>query len=354
MTRWTPASKHEKLIFPSLEQGGSMRKTVIGGVAVGIAALAFVGSAVGSSARSSGSSDINLAFSTWNGYIGLVIADKEGFWKKRGLNVKYTVIEDPVQRFNALKAGKLNAIATTVDTFSRTNAEGIHSTMVLGLDASVGGDGIVSQKSITSVKALKGQKVAVSNGSTSQWLLAYVLKHNGLSLNDVKQIDMTAGDAGAAFAAGRVPVAVTWQPWLDRANTNKNGHVLVDTHKYPTIIVDEVAFAPSYLKANPGDVVKFIQGYNDAVKLLRTNPEKAFGDVTKYLGQTPAEIKATMKDVPIWSLAQSKAYYGTTSKPGPIYSVFNQSAQFWKSIGQIKSLPNAKQAIDPSFLQKVH
>ncbi len=328
-----------------------MRKLVIGGLASAVAALALaVGASAGGAARAA-NANINLAFSTWNGYIGLVIAAKEGYFKKHGLNVTYTVIEDPVQRFAAFKAGRLNAIATTVDTFSREAAEGIPLVQVLGLDASVGGDGIVAEKSIATVKDLKGQKVAVSNGSTSQWLLAYVLQKNGMSLNDVQQVDMTAGDAGAAFAAGRVPVAVTWQPWLDRAKSNPNGHVLVDTTKYPTIITDQVAFAPSYVKAHPAQVKQFIAAYGDALKLIKTNPKKAFGDVTKYLGQTPEQIKATMKDVPLWSLAQSRAYYGTPSKPGPIYKIFTQSAQFWKSIGQIKTLPNAKAAINGSFLR---
>ena len=331
-----------------------MRKLVLGGLVAATAALALVAGSSGAVSSASSSSDINLAFSTWNGYIGLVIASKEGYFKKHGLNVKYTVIEDPVQRFSAFKAGRLNAIATTVDTFSRENAEGVASTMVLGLDASVGGDGIVAQKSVKTVPQLKGQKVAVSNGSTSQWLLAYVLKQNKMSLNDVHQIDMTAGDAGAAFAAGRVPVAVTWQPWLDRAKTNPKGHVLVDTTKYPTIIVDEVAFAPSYVKSYPDKVKAFIAAYSDALKLLRTNQSKAFADVTAYLGQKPADIKATMKDVPIWSIAQSKAYYGTPAHPGPIYKVYNTSASFWKSIGQIKSLPNAKTAINGSFMSSFH
>jgi NitT/TauT family transport system substrate-binding protein len=327
-----------------------MRKTALAAAAAAAAALAFVAAAFAGPTTTKASTDINLAFSTWNGYIGLVIADKEGYFKKHGLNVKTTVIEDPVQRFAALKAGKLQAIATTVDTFSRTNAQGIASTMVLGLDASVGGDGIVADKSIKSIKALKGQKVAVSNGSTSQWMLAYVLSKNGMSLDDVNQIDMTAGDAGAAFAAGKVPVAVTWQPWLDRANSNPKGHVLVDTKKYSTIIVDEVAFATSYVKDHPAQVKQFIAAYSDALKLLKSNPAKAFGDVTKYLGQTPAQIKATMKEVPIWSLAQSRAYYGTPAKPGPIYGVFDASAKFWKQIGQIKSMPSAKSAINGSFL----
>src|SRR3954452_15910329 len=137
----------------------------------------------GGSSGASGSSKTNaapirIAFSTWNGYIGIVIGVKEGLFEKAGVKVSYTVVEDPVQRFNALKSGSLDAIATTPDTFSRTNANGIESVQVLGLDASVGGDGIVAENSVRSVADLKGQQVGVSAGSTSQWFLAYVLDQN--------------------------------------------------------------------------------------------------------------------------------------------------------------------------------
>ena len=334
-----------------------MRKGFVATVAVACAALAVaaVGSGSGTKAATTGyvakgKVPIKLAFSTWNGYMALVIAAKEGYYKKHGLKVSYTVIEDPVQRFNAFKAGSLNAIATTVDTYSRTYAKGIHSVEVLGLDASVGGDGIVAEKSITTVGQLKGQKIAVSAGSTSQWLLAYVLSQHHLSLKDVQQIDLTSGDAGAAFAAGRVKVAVTWQPWLSRAETNPNGHVLVSTKQYPTIITDHVAFAPSFVRQHPGEVKAFIAAYTDAMSLIKKNPSKAFADVHDYLGQSAAEIKATMKDVPLWPLSQSKKYYGTRTHPGAIYKIFKKSANFWKSIGEIKTIPSPKNAIDPTFV----
>ena len=279
---------------------------------------------------------IKLAFSTWNGYIGLVIGVKEGFFDQAGVHVDYTVIEDPVQRFNAFKAGSLNAIATTVDTFSRTYAKGIPSIMVLGLDASVGGDGIVAKKDITSVEQLKGQTVAVSQGSTSQWLLAYVLDQHGLSLKDVKQTDLTSGDAGAAFAAGRVPVAVTWEPWLSRAEQNPDGHVLVSTKQYPDIITDEVAFSPDFVKQQPDSIRAFIKGYAMAIDFLKSNEDQALADVTDYLGQKPDDIKAVMETVPIWS----------------IDDIFTKSAEFWKNLGEIDNVPDPSQAIDPSFLQE--
>ena len=334
-----------------------MRKVGVVAIAAVVGALAVAAGGSGKTPATSGivakgKVPIKLAFSTWNGYMALVIASKEGYFKKHGLNVTYTVIEDPVQRFNAFKAGSLNAIATTVDTFSRTYAKGIKSVEVLGLDASAGGDGIVAVKSITKVEQLKGQSVAVSAGSTSQWLLAYVLSLHHLSLKDVKQIDLTSGDAGAAFAAGRVKVAVTWQPWLSRAEQNPNGHVLVSTKQYPTIITDHVAFAPSFVKQHKDEVRAFIAAYNDAMKLIRTNPNKAFADVKDYLGQSADDIKATMKDVPLWTVAQSKKYYGTKKKQGAIYKIFTKSAKFWKGIGEIKTVPSPKNAIDPTFVQK--
>jgi NitT/TauT family transport system substrate-binding protein len=295
---------------------------------------------------------IRIAFSTWNGYIGIVIGVKEGLFEKAGVKVDYTVVEDPVQRFNALKSGSLDAIATTPDTFSRTNAQGIETVQVLGLDASVGGDGIVAENSIKSIPDLARQKVGVSAGSTSQWFLAYVLDQNGLSLDDVEQVDMTSGDAGSAFAAGRIPAAVTWEPWLSKAQKNPDGHVLASTEKYPEIITDQVAFDPDFLKQHPDSVRAFVKGYQDAVDFLHSNEDKALEDVSDYLGQSPDEIKATMKTVPIWGIEESRKYYGTKDDPGPIHDIFDKSAKFWKDIGEIKTMPDAKKAIDPSFVQQ--
>jgi len=295
---------------------------------------------------------IRIAFSTWNGYIGIVIGVKEGLFEKAGVKVDYTVVEDPVQRFNALKSGSLDAIATTPDTFSRTTAQGIQTVQVLGLDASVGGDGIVAENSIGSVKDLAGQKVGVSAGSTSQWFLAYMLNENGMSLDDVEQVDMTSGDAGSAFAAGRIPAAVTWEPWLSKAQKNPDGHVLVSTAKYPKIITDQVAFDPAFIKEHPDSVKAFVKGYQAAVDFLHSDEDQALEDVTDYLGQSPDEIKATMKTVPVWGIDESREYYGTKDDPGPIYDIFDKSATFWKDIGEIKTMPDAKAAIDPSFIQQ--
>ena len=261
-----------------------MRKRSLVAISLaGALVLAFAAGCGGSSKKSSGgttassAAPITMSFSTWIGYAPIVVAQKKGFFQKNGVKVSYTLIEDPVQRFAAFKAGRLDGIASTVDTYARTAAKGVPAKVVLGLDASVGGDGIVAKKDISSVSQLKGQKVAVSEGSTSEWLLAYVLDKHGMSLDDVQKTDMTSGDAGAAFAAGRVPVAVTWEPWLSRAESNPNGRVLVSTKEAPyrTIIVDAVAFQPKFVQQHANSVKDFLRGYNEALKYITSNPAQA-------------------------------------------------------------------------------
>lgn len=342
-----------------------MRKTLLVVLAILLGALALAAAGCGGdeerepSGQTGGETGgaelapIRVSFSTWNGYAGLVIGVESGMFEEAGLDVEYTVIEDPVQRFNALEAGELEAIATTPDTLSRNYARGIETVQVLGLDASVGGDGIVAEKSISSVEGLAGQKVAVSEGSTSQWFLAYVLDQSGLTLDDVEQVNLTSGDAGAAFAAGQVPVAVTWEPWLTRAEENPDGQVLVSTKEYPDIITDQLAFTPEFIEENPETVTAFIEAYGKVMDFVESSPDEAFEHATEYLGQSVDDIKATLETVPLWTLAESQEYYGTPDNQGPIYDIFLESAEFWKSIGEIEEIPDAEGAIDPTFLNEV-
>lgn len=306
----------------------------------------------GGGKKPSSAASINMSFSTWIGYAPIVVGQKKGLFQKEGVKVSYTLIEDPVQRFAAFKAGRLDGIASTVDTYARTAAKGVPSKVVLGLDASVGGDGIVAKKGIDSVAQLKGQKVAVSEGSTSEWLLAYVLDKHGMSLDDVQKTDMTSGDAGAAFAAGRIPVAVTWEPWLSRAQSNPDGHVLVSTKEgpYRTIIVDAVAFQPGFVKDHQDSVKAFLRGYNDAMNFIASNPNQAYPIIAKYIQAKVADVKAQLATVKLLTIADNKKFFGTESAKGPIYKTFQGAATFWKRIGETSSTANPSSVIDPAFV----
>ena len=295
---------------------------------------------------------IKLGFSTWIGYGPLWIADEKGFFDEEGVDVEITIIEDPVQRFNALKAERLDAVASTIDTYARTVAKGIPSVQVLALDASTGGDGIVAEKDIGAVHELKGKKVAVSEGSVSEFFLAYVLERHGLKLDDVERVNLTSGDAGAAFAAGKVPVAVTWEPWLTRAEKNPNGHVLVSSSEYPDIIVDTLAFRKDFAEENPESIRALVRAYDRAVRFIDTNADEANEIMAEKMGMKPDEVPALLEGVKLFTIPENRKFFGTDEEPGRIADVFDAASEFWTATGEIDEPVEASTAIDPSFVHE--
>jgi NitT/TauT family transport system substrate-binding protein len=305
-------------------------------------------SGTGSAAKFTGT--INIASSTWTGYAPLYIATAKNIWSKHGLNVNFTDVEDPVERLNALKAGQLQGMASTVDAFARAQSQGVPAVEILPIDASVGGDGILAKNSITSVSQLKGKTVAVNQGSVSEWFLAQVLKRNGMSLSDVTEQNMTSGQAGATFVAGRVDVAVTWEPWLTRASKTSFGHVLVSSKQYPDLIMDSFAFRKDFIQKYPGTITDFVKAYYEAQSYLQSNASDAESVVGTAVKESASDVQGDLGTMTIFGLSDAKTIMGTSSNHGKIYTNCQAAADFWKQQGKTPSAVNCSDVIDPSFV----
>ncbi|HTX52768.1 MAG TPA: ABC transporter substrate-binding protein [Candidatus Baltobacteraceae bacterium] len=296
---------------------------------------------------------IKLGMSTWLGYAPLYLAKEKGFFQKRGVDVDIVVIESPADRRAAFAADRIQGFATTVDTHVMTAAaeNPIPVKQVLALDDSHGGDGMVSKKDIATIKDLKGKTVAAQLGAgASYFWLNYVLAQNGLKLSDIQAVDMKAGDAGAAFVAGKVDAAVTWEPWLSRAKGTPFGKVLISSDQTPGIIVDSLAFKPDFLKRRGDDVKKIIAAWFEAVQYAKDNPKDADAIMAKFTNQKPEEFTAEKAGVVFYGEKENKDYFGTPQKPGLLYQVTQRAADLWFELKFIKTKPNAADLVDGSYL----
>lgn len=304
----------------------------------------------GSSAKFTGT--INIASSTWTGYAPLYVATARNIWSKHGLTVNFTDVEDPVERLNALKANRLQGMASTVDAFARAQSQGVSAVEILPIDASVGGDGILAKNSIQSVQDLKGKTVAVNQGSVSEWFLGQVLKKNGMSLSDVNEANMTSGNAGAAFVAGRVDVAVTWEPWLSRAAKTTFGKVLVSSKQYPDLIMDSFAFRKDFIQKYPGTVSDFVKAYYEAYDYMQSSPDAANALVGTAVKESPSDVQADLSTMTIFGPSDAKTIMGTQVTSGKMYANCKAAADFWKELGKISSVVNCANVIDPTFVNQ--
>jgi len=286
-----------------------------------------------------------LAHSTWVGYGPLFVARDKGFFKEEGVEVELVNMEDPKLRFAALAGGKIDALATTVDTMPLyLKPDGSRYKYLFALDDSKGGDGIIANKDIKTIADLKGKKVAFGEGTVSQFYLNVLLKDAGLTEADIQAVNMTAGDAGSAFVSRNVDAAVTWEPWLTRGKQTEHGHLLADSSTTPGLITD-VVLAPEEVIAKRGDEIKAIyRGWVRAVEFAKSNPDEANAIMAKGVGgwlKDPAVFAETLQGIAFYDQKMNEDFFGTAEKMGGMQTTLQNVLDIWSGFGklQVKTTP---------------
>lgn len=318
------------------------------GAAALVAACAWP---AGQSARAE--DPMTVAMTTWTGYGLLHLAEEKGFFDANGISVEIRTMQDKSATAAAMATGRIQGWATTVDTFIFYDVADIGARQVLAVDFSEGGEGIIADSETDSVADLKGKSVAAQEGSSTYFFMLNVLADHGLSLADIDHKDMKAGDAGAAFMAGRVDAAATWDPWLSKSEARDDAGVLVDTQDRPGLIVDTVAFSEEVLEKRGDDVEGFIAGYFDAYDYWKANPADANKIMAESLGVEMESFESSLSGLTFVSRAQNKAYFGLTENNTPtIQDTIATGADLYHDIGIIDSKPAADSIADASFLER--
>ncbi|HXV99855.1 MAG TPA: ABC transporter substrate-binding protein, partial [Anaerolineae bacterium] len=246
------------------------------GLLVTLVIIIVIGVVAGCQQGAGATEPIRVGFNTWVGFGPFYIAQEKGFFAKRGLNVELQRIEGTGDRRSAFIAGRLEGMGSTVDDLIIGAAQGVQGKMVLGLDESIGADGILTTKDITEVADFKGKSIAVQPGFVNHFFLLYILDANGLTSKDVTVVPMEPDKASAAFVADEVDIAVTWEPHLSEVEKNRpDGKRFLTTNDYPGIIVDILTFRNDVIDNRPDDVRAFVDAWYEAVDYLQTNPEEA-------------------------------------------------------------------------------
>jgi NitT/TauT family transport system substrate-binding protein len=313
-----------------------------------VLALAACGKEETSGSAKKSSEPLKVTLPTWTGYGPLFLAKEKGFFEKNGIDVELSIVEGLGERKQALASGKIDGMATALDVQVTLAASNIPVNVVWILDDSYGGDGILVKNDINDVKDLKGKTVAFEVGSTSHMLALTALEQGGLTEKDVEVIQMSAGDAGAAFAAGKVDAAVTWEPWLSKGS-QANGKILLTTKDLPGIIVDTISFKEEVIKNRPEDVKAFVKAMGEAMDYWKENGDEAAEIMAKGLKIDQAEFVATVEGLKFYTKEDNEQLFGTEDNKGPIYQSTEKAIKFYKEQNIITEEPKAEDVLNPTF-----
>ena len=325
-----------------------MRKLALSAALVLTAAI-FAVSAPGKASADS----FKLAFSTWVGYGPFYIALEKGYYKDEGVDIELVKMEDPKLRFTALLAGRIDMLATTIDTMVLYLKTPDSLAYVGAIDDSNGGDGVVANKDIKTIADLKGKKVAFNEGSTSHFYITVLMEEAGISEKDIEVVNMTAGDSGSAFVSKNVDAAVTWEPWLSRGMATDHGHLLANSSTSPGLITD-IMVATKEVIATKGDKVGgVVRAWAKAVDFWKANPDEANVIMAKGVGgwlKDPKVFAEVLTGIKYYDAQMTRDFFGTAAKPGPMYKTVKQSLAIWGRHGKVQVETTADKIVNHSFL----
>ena len=291
---------------------------------------------------------VAIGISGWTGFAPLTLAKEAGIFKKNGLDVTIKKIPQK-DRHLAIASGDVQCAATTVETWIGWNAAGVTTTQIFQLDKSYGADGMVVKPSIAKISELKGKTVAASPPGTSPYFaLAWMLKKNGLSVKDVKVVNLEPQPAANAIIAGTegIDAAMTYEPYLSAVRAKPEaGKIIATTLDYP-MVMDTFGCTPKFLGENPKAAKALADSYFEAVDMIKAEPKKSFEIMGADVKQTGEQFEASQKYLRWQDRAGNKKFFD-----GELQQFSREAADLLLEIGIIKQVPDLNSLADTRFIQ---
>ncbi len=294
--------------------------------------------------------EIKVGVSDWPGWVAWYVAEQKGLFKKHGADVKLVWFANYTDSISALSSGQLDANSQTWSDTLGPLAKGIPIKAVLVNDNSAGNDALMVNHKIKDFKALKGKSVALEQYSISHFVLATALTKNGMKPSDVKIVNLPAGDAAAAFLAGRVDAAVVWNPWVNQIQQSGKGHALFTSKDMPGLVPDLLVAQDKAIKDKRKDLVGMIKAWFEAEAYIRANPDESSQIMAKVVSMKPDEYKVFLPGTAFFDAAKNKAAFDPKN-PQSLVAVAPTIAGFLNTHKLIEGKADPLKGVDATLLQ---
>jgi ABC-type nitrate/sulfonate/bicarbonate transport system substrate-binding protein len=245
------------------------------------------------------------------GHLPMFVGVEKGLFKKHGVDVKLKVVNIGSQMVTSMQKNEVQIGDMSVTTFLKARHAGdpFRVIGVIQSDATrANADeplAIIARKGsgirAGNVEDLKGKRIALSKGQTSDEYLKIVLARRNMKYADVEIVDI--GNASQTQLAtllqeGKVDATVCWEPFntmvLDQA---EESYEVVRGGGHMSYIMVATTHEPT-LKVSPDVVRSFVAGLAAASQYTRRNRAEAVDIFAKWVpGLDPAVGKRAIQHI---------------------------------------------------------
>lgn len=278
-------------------------------------------------------------------------AYEEGYFAEQGFEVEFVRFDKPVDTLPALLAGDIdvatfmplpgiyNAVAGG-GTFKLVAEKGYFEPTACTYSGLVASTALLESGQLDDPANWAGLEIATEKAAAVEYAIDLLLQQNGMTLDDIKIVDVPIFSRGEALANGAIDLAGAGEPWITRITNSGAGALWKGFGELlPYFSFGDIAFGPTFLTDHPDVGQRFMIAFLKGV--AQYNEGKTARNIeiiAQYTQLTPEEIEQTC-----WQVMHADSKVN-------IQSILD--FQTWAvGMGYVPTPVTAEQIYDPSFVE---
>lgn len=257
---------------------------------------------------------INVVYHpTIGGSTAIAVAQSLGYFEEEGLKVNLQMYTSGPPEIAAMVAGQVDVgfIGSGATWLAFSGQVDVVALDNLALTEEIIGR---ASHSIQSIADLKGKTVAVQEGAAGYTLLSVALKEAGLSISDVRVLNISNDNIASTFHDETIDAWAGWKPATSSliSSLGDEAVLLANNASYPEYAFPSTWVANKDFIKNKTDVLRrFLKALNKAQIYRAENPSQACGFASTYAQQATNDLTNQLADVIFPTEEEFKELYTT-------------------------------------------
>ncbi|MGM9572754.1 MAG: ABC transporter substrate-binding protein [bacterium] len=236
-------------------------------------------------------------------------AAKEAAEKNDNLQIELIKYGSWPELMDALNTGRVDGASVLIELAVKAKEQGIDlKGVALGhRDGNV----IVVSKDINNAADLKGKTIAIPHRQSSHNILVQeMLKKAGLSLEEVKIVELAPPEMPSALTQKQIAAYCVAEPFGAKAVVLGSGKILYKSEElWPDSACCALVLNGKFLKNKPEAAKKLVKNYGEAGKTLSSEPYKLQNIAAEYLKQDKKVLDLSLQWISYDNLAITEDIY---------------------------------------------
>lgn len=225
-----------------------------------------------------------IAVTTTTDSVLAQVAQVKGYYREQGLEATPQLHPYGKVALQAVLDGKADFATVAETPVMLAIMNGAKVSIIATIETSRRGNAIVARKDkdILSLKDLKGKKLAVTRGTTSDYFLDAVLGINGIDRNEITTVDIKAEEMLTPLEKGDIDAISTFNTYAIPAGKVLGEHGTTFYNEDVYTFTFNIVASQDFIRRNPEKVKKLLRALVRAEEFVRDNPAETQRLVADY------------------------------------------------------------------------